>query len=178
MSLAIPGPQEIAQAIRNVPDFPVAGVQFKDITPVLVDPRLFSAAVELMTAQWPAGSVDIVAAIEARGFILGGAAAIRLNAGFVPIRKAGKLPWKTIELSYELEYGTNTLAIHEDAIRPGQRVLLVDDVLATGGTAAAAAKMIERLGGRIIEIVFLIELRELKGRDRLAGYQVRSVVQL
>lgn len=178
MTSSIPTAVDIARKIRNIPDFPVRGVQFKDITPVLAEPRLFSAAVDMLTIHWPAGAVDVVAAIEARGFIFGAAAALKLGAAFVPIRKKGKLPWKTIEESYQLEYGVNTLCMHEDAIQPDQRVLLIDDLLATGGTALAAARLIERLGGKIIEMSFLIELIELKGREKLKDYKVHTVVQI
>ena len=178
MSQAIPTPQDIQQKIRNIPDFPRPGIQFKDVTPILADPRLFPAAVDMITQHWPAGAVDVVAGIEARGFIFGAAAAVRLHAGFVPIRKKGKLPADTIEETYSLEYGVNTLAIHTDAIHPGQRVLIVDDLLATGGTAAAAARLVERLGGKVVEIAFLIELKELEGRRQIEKYPVHSVIQL
>jgi adenine phosphoribosyltransferase len=167
---------EIARAIRNVPDFPKPGVQFKDITPVLGDARLFAACVELLTANVAPGSVAAVAGIDARGFIFAAAAAARLGAGFIPIRKQGKLPFTTFQETYELEYGSNTVAVHVDAVPPGSRVLLVDDLLATGGTAAAAAALLERLRANIVEIAFLIELSFLKGRDKLKGYPVRSLV--
>ena len=178
MSQAIPTPQDIQQKIRNIPDFPRPGIQFKDVTPILADPRLFPAAVDMIIQHWPAGAVDVVVGIEARGFIFGAAAAVRLHAGFVPIRKKGKLPADTIEETYSLEYGVNTLAIHTDAIHPGQRVLIVDDLLATGGTAAAAARLVERLGGKVVEIAFLIELKELEGRRQIEKYPVHSVIQL
>lgn len=176
MSAAIPTPEDIRVAIRNVPDFPQPGIQFKDITPVLADARLFAASIDLLTAHWPAGSVDAVAAIDARGFIFGAAAALKLNAGFVPIRKQGKLPAKTIEETYELEYGQNTLAIHADALKPGSHVLLIDDLLATGGTALAAVNLIRRLEAEVVEIACLIELKSLKGRERLSGVPLHTVV--
>ncbi|MGA4643067.1 adenine phosphoribosyltransferase [Limisphaera sp. 4302-co] len=169
-------PAEIQQAIRNVPDFPQPGIQFKDITPLLGDARLFAGSIELLTAGFEPGQVDTVVGIDARGFIFAAAAAYRLHAGFVPVRKKGKLPYLTHEQTYNLEYGTNTIAIHVDAIRPGARVLLMDDLLATGGTAAAAAELVRKLGGQILEIAFLIELSHLQGRARLSGYPVRSVV--
>ncbi|GIX50466.1 MAG: adenine phosphoribosyltransferase [Limisphaera sp.] len=169
-------PAEIQQAIRNVPDFPQPGIQFKDITPLLGDARLFAGSIELLTAGFEPGQVDTVVGIDARGFIFAAAAAYRLRAGFVPVRKKGKLPYLTHEQTYNLEYGTNTIAIHVDAIRPGARVLLMDDLLATGGTAAAAAELVRKLGGQILEIAFLIELSHLQGRARLSGYPVRSVV--
>ncbi|MCD6339312.1 MAG: adenine phosphoribosyltransferase [Verrucomicrobia bacterium] len=177
MSEAIPTVEDIRSRIRNIPDFPKPGIQFKDITPVLADPRLLAACVDMLTANWPTGSIDIVAGIEARGFIFGAACATKLGAGFVPIRKKGKLPAETIEATYDLEYGQNTIAVHKDAITPGQHVLLIDDLLATGGTARAAASLIDRLGGKLMEIAFLIELEGLGGRSRLADRSVRSVIR-
>jgi adenine phosphoribosyltransferase len=170
------GLNELKTAIRNIPDFPKAGIQFKDITPVLGDARLFAALIEHLLGKHRAGDIDVVVGIDARGFILAGAAALRLEAAFVPVRKRGKLPSATLERSYDLEYGSNTVAIHRDAIRPGQRILLVDDLLATGGTAAAAASLVQRLGGRMIEAVFFIELGFLKGREKLPDLAVRSLV--
>jgi adenine phosphoribosyltransferase len=167
---------DLERAIRNVPDFPKPGIQFKDITPVLADARLFAASVELLTAGFAPGSVDAVVGIDARGFIFAAAAALRLGAGFVPVRKQGKLPFHTLEKSYELEYGTNTVAVHVDAVKPGARVLLMDDLLATGGTAWAAAALLRQLDAQVLTISFLIELAFLKGRDRLQGYPVRSLV--
>lgn len=167
---------DIQRAIRNVPDFPQPGIQFKDITPLLADARLFAGSIELLTAGFEPGQVDAVVGIDARGFIFAAAAAYRLRAGFVPVRKKGKLPYLTHEQTYQLEYGTNTIAIHVDAIQPGARVLLMDDLLATGGTAAAAAELVRKVGGQILSIAFLIELTHLQGRARLSGYPVRSVV--
>lgn len=177
MSNASPIPlQELQAAIRNVPDFPQPGIQFKDITPLLANPRLFAGCIERIIEGLKPGSVDVVAGIDARGFLFASAAALRLNAGVVPIRKKGKLPFQTLEESYSLEYGANTLAMHVDAITPGQRVLLVDDVLATGGTAAATVKLIERLGGNLVGVVFVIELGFLNGREKLPGKPIRSVI--
>lgn len=167
---------DIQRAIRNIPDFPQPGIQFKDITPVLADPGLFAASIDLLTAGFAPGSVDAVVGVDARGFIFAGAAAFKLQAGFVPVRKKGKLPHKTFEQSYDLEYGSNTIAIHVDAVHPGSRVMLVDDLLATGGTAAAAAALLQRVGATILSINFLIELSFLKGRERLNGLPVRSLV--
>ncbi|PWU14560.1 MAG: adenine phosphoribosyltransferase [Verrucomicrobia bacterium] len=172
---AVP-PSEIERAIRNIPDFPKAGIQFKDITPVLADARLFSGAIDLLTEGFEPGMVDAVVGIDARGFIFAAAAAVKLQAGFVPIRKKGKLPYQTHEQEYELEYGTATVAVHIDALKAGSRVLLIDDLLATGGTAAAAAVLVKKLGAQILQISFLIELEFLGGRKKLAGYPVRSVV--
>jgi adenine phosphoribosyltransferase len=171
-----PSAADIERAIRNVPDFPKAGIQFKDITPVLADARLFAGAIDLLTSGFEPGAVEAVVGIDARGFIFAAAAATRLNAGFVPVRKKGKLPYKTYEQEYALEYGTGVVAIHVDALKPGSRVLLIDDLLATGGTSAAAAALVQRLGAQILEIRFLIELSFLHGRDRLKGYPVRSLV--
>ena len=167
---------ELERAIRNVPDFPKPGIQFKDITPVLADARLFAGSVDLLSAGFAPGSVDAVVGIDARGFIFAAAAALRLRAGFIPIRKQGKLPFRTLEQSYELEYGANTVAVHVDAVKPGARVLLIDDLLATGGTAWAAAALLRQLGAEVLTISFLIELAFLKGRDRLQDYPVRSLV--
>lgn len=176
MSQPRPTPAEIEQAIRNIPDFPKPGIQFKDITPVLADARLFSGSIDLLTENLKPGSVDAVVGIDARGFIFAAAAAVKLQAGFVPVRKKGKLPYQTHEQQYDLEYGTATVAVHVDALKPGSRVLLIDDLLATGGTAAAAAALVKRLGAQILEISFLIELGFLGGRQKLKGYPVRSLV--
>src|SRR6059058_5287063 len=171
-----PTATEVERAIRTIPDFPQPGIQFKDITPVLADARLFRGCVDLLTAGYRPGSVDAIVGIDARGFIFAAAAAVKLEAGFVPVRKKGKLPHQTYEQSYDLEYGSNTIAIHVDAFKPGSRVLLVDDLLATGGTAAAAAALVQKAGGRILEITFFIELGFLKGRERLKDWPVRSLV--
>ena len=176
MSSSRPTAAEITQAIRNVADFPKPGIQFKDITPVLADARLFAGAIELLTEKFQPGSVDAVVGIDARGFIFAAAAAMRLNAGFIPVRKKGKLPYQTIEQDYALEYGHATVAIHTDAIKPGSRILLVDDLLATGGTSAAAVALVKKLGGNILEAAFLIELKFLNGREKLAGIPIRSLV--
>jgi adenine phosphoribosyltransferase len=167
---------EIEAAIRNVPDFPKPGIQFKDITPVLANARLFAGAIDLLTEKHAPGTIDAVVGIDARGFIFAAAAAKKLNAGFIPVRKKGKLPFTTIEQDYALEYGHATVAIHTDALKPGARVLLIDDLLATGGTSAAAAALVQKLGAKIIETIFLIELDFLNGREKLAGLPVRSLV--
>jgi adenine phosphoribosyltransferase len=168
--------EEIASAIRNVPDFPKAGIQFKDITPVLADARLFSGAIDLLTENFAPGSIDAVVGIDARGFIFAAAAATKLRAGFVPVRKKGKLPYQTIEEDYALEYGNASVAMHIDALKSGARVLLVDDLLATGGTSAAAISLVKKLGGQILEVGFLIELKFLDGRSKLKELNVRSLV--
>jgi len=167
---------EIERAIRNVPDFPKPGIQFKDITPVLADARLFAGAIDLLTENFSPGSIDAVVGIDARGFIFAAAAAKKLNAGFVPVRKKGKLPYQTIEADYALEYGHATVAMHVDALKPGARVLLIDDLLATGGTAAAAVSLVKKLGAQILEAGFLIELKFLNGRAKLKDLPIRSLV--
>ena len=171
-----PTASDLKRAIRNVPDFPKPGIQFKDITPLLADARLFSGSIDLLTGVFEPGMVDAVVGIDARGFIFAAAAAVKLQAGFVPVRKKGKLPYQIHEQDYDLEYGTNTIAIHVDAVAPGSRVLLIDDLLATGGTAAAAAALLQKIGARILEISFLIELEFLGGRKKLEPYPVRSLV--
>jgi len=167
---------EIERAIRNIPDFPKAGIQFKDITPLLADARLFSGAIDLLTEKHAPGTIDAVVGIDARGFIFAAAAATKLKAGFIPVRKKGKLPYDTFEQDYALEYGHATVAMHTDALKPGARVLLIDDLLATGGTSAAAVALIQKLGGNIIELGFLIELKFLAGRDKLSGFPIHSLV--
>ena len=176
MPQTIATPREIESAIRNVPDFPKPGIQFKDITPVLADARLFAGTIDLLTEKFQPGSVDAVVGIDARGFIFAAAAAKKLNAGFVPVRKKGKLPYKTHEQDYALEYGHSTVAMHIDALKPGARVLLIDDLLATGGTSAAAVALVEKLGGKILQMNFLIELKFLNGREKLKGYPIHSIV--
>lgn len=169
-------PADIKSAIRNIPDFPQPGVQFKDITPVLGNYQLFQASIDYMTEGLAPGDVDAVVGIDARGFIFAAAAALKLHAGFVPVRKKGKLPFHTHEQSYELEYGSNTIAIHVDAFRPGAKVLLIDDLLATGGTAAAAVSLVKKAFGQIIGVRFLIELSYLNGREKLKDVPVKSVI--
>jgi len=169
-------PEQLKQFVRDVPGYPQAGVIFRDITPLLARKDLFREVVDLMSKTWSDQPPDLVAAIEARGFIPGAAIAVKLNAGFVPIRKTGKLPWKTIGEGYQLEYGTDQLEIHSDAVEPGQRVLIVDDVLATGGTAAAAVRLISKLRGIVIGVQVLIELEDLGGRKRLPEVRVVSEI--
>jgi adenine phosphoribosyltransferase len=163
--------------VRDVPDFPKAGVVFKDITPLLADPVTLSRVIDEIVVELGRGTVDKVVGIEARGFIVAAPVAYHMAAGFVPIRKKGKLPWKTEHQSYELEYGEETIEIHADAIARGERIAIVDDVLATGGTASAAAKLVERLGGTVVSMAFLIELAFLKGREKLSGYEIVSLLQ-
>tara|TARA_Y100000590_G_scaffold432581_1_gene548740 strand:- start:310 stop:843 length:534 start_codon:yes stop_codon:yes gene_type:complete len=169
--------ESIADRIRDVPDFPKKGIVFKDITPVLSDINTLRASVKEMAAPFMDLEIDVVVGIESRGFIFGAPIADILNCSFVPVRKSGKLPWKTKSVSYELEYGTDTLEIHEDAITVGQNVLIVDDLLATGGTAEATCKLVKETGGKIIGLTVLIELKFLKAREKLNQYNVHSLVQ-
>lgn len=172
--------------IRSIPDWPKKGILFRDITPLLADPKAFAEAINALCAGLTDSAVKYVAAVEARGFIFGAAVARKLNAGFVPIRKKGKLPCETESITYALEYGTDTLEVHRQAIEKGSprhcgrgrgsKVLMVDDLLATGGTMAAACKLIEKIGGQIAAISFLIELTELKGREKLKGYSINTVI--
>ncbi len=170
------GKNDLKSVIRNVPDFPKKGIVFRDITTLLADGKTFSRAVEEMIAPFQGRKIDCVAAVEARGFIFGGAIANRLGAAFVPVRKKGKLPSRTHQASYALEYGTDTLEIHQDAFNPGSRILIVDDLLATGGTTGAVIELVKKLGGEIAGITFLIELSFLKGREKLKPYQVFSLI--
>ena len=168
---------ELKARIRNVPDFPKAGILFYDITTLLQDPAGFRAAVDSLAEPFGDQRIDIVVGIESRGFIFGAAVADRIGAGFTPVRKPGKLPSRTVRASYALEYGTDSLEMHDDAIRGGQRVLIVDDLLATGGTARATTELVKRLGGEVHALAFLIELVALKGRDRLAGERIHTVLK-
>jgi adenine phosphoribosyltransferase len=166
----------LKNAIRDVPDFPKPGIMFKDITPILKDPALLSAAVDSYVEQLKDSGVQKLAAVDARGFLFAGGISDRLGLGVVPIRKKGKLPYKTNEETYDLEYGTATLSVHEDAFEPGEKVALIDDLLATGGTARAAVRLIEKGGGEVVKALFLIELAFLNGREKLAGYDVFAPV--
>lgn len=165
-------------AVRTVPDFPEPGIQFKDITPVLLDPNLIRIAVEELLRPLADLKIDKVLGIESRGFILGAMLAERLDAGFVPVRKAGKLPWSTIGESYALEYGTASIEMHDDAIEAGDRVLIHDDVIATGGTAAATARLVDRAGGEVLGFSFFIELAFLNGRSNLNGLPIHTVLSI
>ena len=167
---------DLKQYIRSIPDFPKEGILFRDITPLLADPVALKIATEALCADFRGAGIEYVAAVEARGFIFGTAVAEKLGAGFVPIRKKGKLPSKTESITYDLEYGTDTLEVHVDAIENQAKVLMVDDLLATGGTMAAACKLIEKIGGQIAGITFLIELAALGGREKIAGYKVNSII--
>jgi len=168
--------EDLRNSIRDIPDFPQEGVIFKDITPLLRKGGLFREAVDLLAAPYADAPPDLVAAVDARGFIFGAALAYKLGVGLVPIRKEGKLPYRTRKAGYDLEYGSATVEIHEDAVREGERVLLVDDLLATGGTLAAAARLIEENGARLVGIAVLIELDFLHGREKLAGRPLFSLL--
>jgi adenine phosphoribosyltransferase len=167
----------LKSAIRDVPDFPKPGIVFKDITPLLQDARLFHRSVDLLVALAGQQPVDKVVAIESRGFLYGGALADRLGAGLVLVRKAGKLPWRTVEATYALEYGTDTVAMHEDAIGSGERALVVDDVIATGGTARATGELVAQAGAASVAFLFLVELGFLEGRKKLVGHDVRALIR-
>lgn len=165
---------DLASLVRDVPDYPKPGIVFKDLTPLLADPAALREAIDLLADGWD--GIDAVAGIEARGFLLAAPVAYRLGAGVVPVRKTGKLPREVHEKVYDLEYGTNTLAVHQDAFAPGARVLVVDDVLATGGTAAATVHLVERCGATVVGVQVLLELSFLRGRDALAGLDIRAVL--
>jgi len=167
---------QLKALIRDVPDFPQEGIVFKDITPLLANEIAFSTVIDLIVVHFGRGNVDKVVGIEARGFILASPVAYHFGAGFVPVRKKDKLPWETEAAEYELEYGTATLEIHRDAIAAGERVLIVDDVLATGGTARATADLVERIGGKVVGIACLIELGFLQGRSKLDGYDLFTLI--
>jgi adenine phosphoribosyltransferase len=169
--------ESLRARIREVPDFPKPGILFYDITTLLSDAAAFREAIELMTEPYRDERIDIVVGMESRGFIFSAPMALHLEAGFVPVRKLGKLPSETISVEYELEYGTNTLEVHRDAIRPKQRVLIVDDLLATGGTVLGTIELVKRLKGEIVGLSFLVELTFLKGRQRLDGHRIASVIE-
>jgi adenine phosphoribosyltransferase len=164
--------------IRDVPDFPIPGIVFKDITPILQSPRGFHDAIDALTSLYDPASYEVIVGLESRGFVFGAPVAYTLGRGFVPVRKLGKLPASKISVEYTLEYGSHTLEMHEDGILPGQRALIVDDLLATGGTCRAAIDLVERVGGVVTGAAFLVELTSLPGRERLAGYEARSVIAI
>ena len=163
--------------IRDIPDFPQRGILFKDITPLLQNAAAFHAALDRLAAHYAGAGIDLVVGVESRGFIFGAPLANLQNCGFVPVRKFGKLPYQTVTVEYSLEYVTNVVEMHTDAIRPGQRVLIVDDLLATGGTVSAAMELVEKLGGHIAGIAFLVELTFLKGREQLGGHDVFALIK-
>ena len=168
---------DLETLIRDIPDFPKKGVIFKDITTLLKEGERFKEAIDEISNRYLDKKIDVVVSVEARGFIIGSAIAYKLGAGIVLIRKKGKLPWHTHQATYELEYGTDTLEIHQDAIKPGEKVLIVDDLLATGGTAAAVIRLVEGLKGQVVEVAFLIELTFLKGREKIEDYPIFSLIK-
>lgn len=168
---------ELRDFIRDIPDFPKKGILFRDITPLLRDPAAFQKTIDTFVEKFSGQSIDVVVGIESRGFVVGAPLACQLGVGFVPVRKLGKLPAETVRAEYALEYGTNCVEIHRDAIAPGNRVLIVDDLLATGGTARATIDLVEMLGGEVVGLAFLVELTELNGRSRLEGYEVLSLIR-
>ena len=168
---------DLRSFIRDVPDFPKPGITFKDITPLLKSPEALENVLDLWAKRYSDKKIDVIVAMESRGFIFGAALANRIGAGFVPVRKPGKLPWKTFSETYELEYGQDTLQIHQDALKAGDNVVVIDDVLATGGTAAASIRLVEKAGGKIVEASFLIELNFLNGRQKLKTTPVFSIIQ-
>jgi adenine phosphoribosyltransferase len=171
------GVDDLKRRIREIPDFPKPGILFRDITPLLADGHAFRRAIDHIGERYRDKNIDVVVGVEARGFIMGAALAYTLRAGNILIRKVGKLPYKTHRTTYALEYGSDTLEIHQDAFKPGQRVLIADDLLATGGTISAAVDLVKQLGGEIVELAFLIELTALKGREKLKNYSVFSLLQ-
>ena len=169
--------KELEKLIRDVPDFPKKGIVFKDITPLLLNPKACRKVVSLVVSKFGKSRINKVVGVESRGFIFGGVVACRLNAGFIPVRKKGKLPYYTYGQTYSLEYGTDSLEVHTDAIEPGDRVLIIDDLLATGGTVGAVVKLIEKAGGKVAGLSFLIELGFLKGRKKLKGRRIQSLLK-
>lgn len=168
---------KVEDYVKSIPDFPKPGIIFRDVTSVVEDPEGLKLAIDSLDALIADVDYDLIVGTESRGFIFGAPLAYKNNKGFILVRKKGKLPRETEEASYDLEYGSATIEIHKDTIKPGQKVVLVDDLIATGGTIEAAAKLVERLGGEVVKMIFLIELTDLKGREKLAGYQVESVIQ-
>ncbi|MFY9402861.1 MAG: adenine phosphoribosyltransferase [Candidatus Omnitrophota bacterium] len=173
----MPKKTSLEKHIRSIPDFPKKGILFRDITTLIQHKKGFKESVDLLVKKYKAKKIDKVVAVEARGFIFGAAVAYKLGAGFVPVRKKGKLPYKTNSVTYSLEYGTDTLEIHQDAIKKNERILIVDDLLATGGTVKAVTRLIQKLKGKIVSIAFVIELFDLKGKDKLKGYDIYSLIK-
>lgn len=169
--------EDLKRKIRDVPDFPKPGILFKDITPLLADVRSFQRVIDLLAKRYADKAIDYVVGVESRGFIFASALAYRIDAGFIPVRKRGKLPYKTEKVEYALEYGTDSVEIHSDAVHQGSRVLVVDDLLATGGTAKATCDLVEKTGGCVVECAFVIELGFLKGREKMKGREVFSLIQ-
>ena len=169
--------KELQELIRSIPDFPKKGILFRDITTLLQNGREFRRAIDILAEHYKGKKIDQIVAVESRGFIIASPLAYKLNAGIIPVRKKGKLPYKTVETTYELEYGTDTLQMHADAFQPGANILIVDDLLATGGTAKATIDLVEKLKGKVVGVCFLIELTDLKGIEKLKGYEVLSIIK-
>jgi adenine phosphoribosyltransferase len=169
--------KDLKELIRNIPDFPKKGILFRDITTLLQDGTQFRRAINIIAKHYQGKKIDKIVAVESRGFIIASPLAYKFKAGIIPVRKKGKLPYKTIEATYELEYGTDTLQMHADAFPPGAHILIVDDLLATGGTAKAVIELVKKLKGKVVGVCFLIELTDLKGREKLEGYEVHSVIK-
>jgi len=169
--------QQLKELIRSIPDFPKKGILFRDITTLLQNGPEFRRAIDTLARHYEGEKIDEIVAVESRGFIIASPLAYKLNAGIIPVRKKGKLPYKTVETTYELEYGTDTLQMHADAFQPGANILIVDDLLATGGTAKATIDLVEKLKGKVVGICFLIELTDLKGIEKLKGYEVLSIIK-
>ena len=169
--------KELQELIRSIPDFPRKGILFRDITTLLQNGREFRRAIDILAEHYKGKKIDQIVAVESRGFIIASPLAYKLNAGIIPVRKKGKLPYKTVEATYELEYGTDTLEMHADAFQPGANILIVDDLLATGGTAKATIDLVQKLKGKVVGICFLIELTDLKGIEKLKGYEVLSIIK-
>lgn len=170
-------PNDLKSLIRDIPDFPQPGILFRDLTPLMADSRALGAVTDLLAERYRDRKIDKIVGIEARGFIFAAPLAVALGVGFVPARKPGKLPWHCIEESYELEYGCNTIVVHEDAVAPGEKVLIVDDLIATGGTLAATANLVKRLGGEVVEICCIVELEALEGRKQLGGVPMHTLIK-
>lgn len=168
--------EHLKEYIRTIPDFPIPGIQFRDITTLIKHPKAFQETIDILVKQYEKENIDVIVGIESRGFIFGAPLALRLGIGFVPVRKPGKLPGKTVEVEYELEYGTDKLQIHDDAIEPGSRVLVIDDLLATGGTLAGTCKLVEEVGGEVAGCACVIELPALKGREKIAPYPLFTMI--
>jgi len=169
--------EEIKKSIRTIPNFPKEGIMFRDITTLLSNPKAFKKTMDYLKVRYKGRKIDKIAGIESRGFIFGGALSYLLGVGFVPIRKKGKLPGETTSVTYDLEYGTDTIEVHTDAIRPGENVLVIDDLIATGGSSKAAVDLVERLGGKVIECAFIVDLPDLKGKEKLLGYDIFTMVE-
>jgi len=168
---------DLKETIRTVPNWPIEGVMFRDLTTLMQDPKAYKASCDILYDRYKEMKIDKIVGIDARGFVFGAVLAYKMDVGFVPVRKKGKLPYKTIEEEYDLEYGSAVVEMHEDAINKGERVLIIDDLIATGGTIAAAVNLVEKLGGEVVECAFIVELPDLKGREKIKGHKVFSITE-